>query len=75
MPEVQFSSFVKGGALSNHERNFFRLRNFENRPLKAGNFLSGRSKTSFAPEIQLSIKLSRRHFKLISYRQVCYRSS
>ena len=46
MPEVQFSSFVKGGAFSNRERNLFDLRDFENRPLKSGNFLSGRSKTA-----------------------------
>ena len=38
VPEVQFSSFVKGGAFFNRERNLFDLRNFENRPLKPGNF-------------------------------------
>ena len=38
VPEVQFSSFVKGGALSNRERNLFHLRNFENRPLKPRDF-------------------------------------
>ena len=39
--EVQVSSFVKGGAFSNREHNFFlHVRNFENRPLKPGNFLS-----------------------------------
>ena len=36
--KVQFSSFVKGGAFSNRERNLFHARNFKNGPLKPGNF-------------------------------------
>ena len=54
VPEVQFSSLVKGELFSNRDRNLFHRRNFENRPLKPGNFLSWR----FRSEIQLSIKLS-----------------
>ena len=50
VPEVQFSPFVKGGAFPKHERNLFHLRNFENGPLKPGNFSSWYSKTSAAPK-------------------------
>ena len=74
--EVQFSSFVKGGAFSNRERFFFHLWNFENRPLKPGNFLSWYSKTSAAPKFNYcSLYWFADTFKLINYRQFCYRSS